>query len=103
MSSSKEPISATMLFPFETSMPTAFIVIPPIQNCATGTLLFRIAGSIYRALIENIKNDEVFQKSEIKMWECRYCGHIHIGKTAPKTCPMCGAAQAPFEINKINY
>ena len=53
--------------------------------------------------MENIRNDEVFQKSEIKMWECRYCGHIHIGKKAPKICPMCGAAQASFEINKVNY
>ena len=57
----------------------------------------------YRALIANIKNDEVFQKSEIKMWECRYCGHIHIGTEAPQVCPMCGAAQASFEINKVNY
>ena len=57
----------------------------------------------YRALIENIKNDEVFRKSEIKMWECRYCGHICIGTKAPKVCPICGAAQASFEINKVNY
>ena len=57
----------------------------------------------YRALIQNIKNDEVFQKSEIKMWECRYCGHLHVGKKTPKICPMCGAAQASFEINKVNY
>ena len=57
----------------------------------------------YRTLIRNIENNEVFQKSEIKMWECRYCGHIHIGRQAPKICPMCGAAQASFEINKVNY
>ncbi len=57
----------------------------------------------YRALLQNIRNNEVFQKSEIKMWECRYCGHIHIGKQAPKVCPICGAYQASFEINKVNY
>ena len=57
----------------------------------------------YRALLQNIRNDEVFQKSEIKMWECRYCGHICIGTKAPKVCPICGAAQASFEINKVNY
>ena len=57
----------------------------------------------YRALIQNIRNDEVFKKSEIKMWECRYCGHIHIGTEAPEVCPMCGAARASFEINKVNY
>ena len=57
----------------------------------------------YRALLQNIRNDEVFQKSEIKMWECRYCGHICIGTRAPKVCPICGAAQASFAINKVNY
>ena len=54
-------------------------------------------------ILHHISQEEVFQKSEIKMWECRYCGHIHIGKKAPKICPMCGAAQASFEINKVNY
>ena len=37
------------------------------------------------------------------MWECRYCGHIHIGKKAPQICPVCGAHQSSFEINKVNY
>ena len=57
----------------------------------------------YRALLRNIEKNEVFRKSEIKLWECRYCGHIHIGKEAPKICPVCGAAQASFEINQVNY
>ena len=57
----------------------------------------------YRTLLQNLKNDEVFQKSEIKVWECRYCGHIYIGKAAPKVCPICGALQVSFEINKVNY
>ena len=57
----------------------------------------------YRALLHNVQNSEVFEKSEIKMWECRFCGHIHIGKKAPKICPICGAYQASFEINKVNY
>jgi len=57
----------------------------------------------YRTLLRNIENDEVFRKSEIKMWECRYCGHIHIGLEAPEICPVCGALQGSFEINKVNY
>ena len=57
----------------------------------------------YRALIHNVENDEVVKKSEVQIWECRYCGHIHIGTSAPEVCPMCGAPQGAFEINKVNY
>ncbi|MCR4962975.1 MAG: rubrerythrin family protein [Firmicutes bacterium] len=71
---------------------------------------FRSVGQIekrheerYRALLRNIEKNEVFEKSEIKMWECRYCGHVHIGTAAPKICPVCGAAQASFEISQANY
>ena len=57
----------------------------------------------YRTLLRNLRNQEVFRKSEVKLWECRYCGHIHIGTEAPEKCPICGAAQASFEINQANY
>ena len=57
----------------------------------------------YRALIRNLEYDEVFKKSEIKMWECRYCGHIHIGLEAPEVCPVCGAQKSAFFINVANY
>ena len=57
----------------------------------------------YRALLKNLRNGEVFRKGAIRMWECRYCGHIHIGAEAPAVCPVCGAAQASFEISADNY
>ena len=57
----------------------------------------------YRALLENVRNKKVFEKGQVQLWECRYCGHIHIGVKAPVICPVCGAAQASFEINKVNY
>ncbi|MCQ2310441.1 MAG: rubrerythrin family protein [Paludibacteraceae bacterium] len=57
----------------------------------------------YRALLKNIELDEVFKKSEIKIWECRNCGHIVIGVAAPEECPVCAHPQAYFEISKDNF
>ena len=57
----------------------------------------------FRALIKNIENSEVFQKSEETMWECRNCGHLHSGKDAPKVCPVCKHPQSYFEVRLENY
>lgn len=57
----------------------------------------------YRALLKNIKDNEVFQKSTVKIWECRNCGHIVIGENAPEKCPVCAHPQAYFEIKAENY
>ena len=57
----------------------------------------------YRALLHNIEAKEVFAKSEVKVWECRNCGHIVVGTKAPEVCPICNHPQAYFEINKQNY
>ncbi len=57
----------------------------------------------YRRLIENIKNDKVFNKEESVVWICRNCGHIHVGKTAPKVCPTCNHPQSYFELRCQNY
>ena len=46
---------------------------------------------------------EVFEKSEVKVWECRNCGHIVVGTQAPEVCPVCDHPQAYFEINCGNY
>ncbi len=71
---------------------------------------FRMVGAIekmheerYRALLNNVETAEVFRKSEIKIWECRNCGHIVVGKAAPEICPVCNHPQAYFEINEKNY
>lgn len=57
----------------------------------------------YRALLANIENKAVFAKSEVKIWECRNCGHIVVGTEAPSECPVCNHPQAYFEIRQENY
>ena len=71
---------------------------------------FRKVGAIekeheerYRALLKNVEAQEVFKKSEVKVWECRNCGHIVVGTEAPEICPVCAHPQAYFEINAKNY
>lgn len=57
----------------------------------------------YRALLKNVKEMEVFNKGEVKIWECRNCGHIVVGKNAPEVCPTCNHPKAYFEILAENY
>ena len=57
----------------------------------------------YRALLNNVKTKKVFEKSEVKVWECRNCGHIIVGTKAPEICPVCNHPQSYFEINVKNY
>lgn len=57
----------------------------------------------YRALLHNVEAQEVFAKSEVKVWECRNCGHIVVGTKAPEVCPVCAHPQAFFEICAENY
>ena len=57
----------------------------------------------YRALLRNIEMQEVFERSERKVWECRNCGHIIIGTAAPEECPVCSHPQSFFEIKAENY
>ena len=57
----------------------------------------------YRALLKNIEMQQVFAKGEIKMWECRNCGHLVMGKEAPEVCPVCNHPQSYFEVRAENY
>ncbi len=57
----------------------------------------------YRALLHNVETAAVFQKSEIKVWECRNCGHIAVGPKAPEICPTCDHPQSFFQIQAKNY
>ena len=73
-------------------------------------LKFRMVGAIekhheerYRSLLKNIEMKEVFEKSEVKIWECRNCGHIIVGTKAPEMCPVCSHPKSYFEINAENY
>ena len=57
----------------------------------------------YRALLKNVETAAVFERSEVKVWECRTCGHIVVGTKAPEVCPVCAHPKAYFEIHKENY
>ena len=57
----------------------------------------------YRALLRNVETAEVFAKSEVKVWECRNCGHIVVGTKAPDICPVCAHPQAYCEVCADNY
>ena len=73
-------------------------------------LLFEGVGKIekeheerYLKLLSNLESDVVFQDGEETVWICRNCGHIHVGKEAPKVCPICAHPQAYFERRAVNY
>ncbi len=57
----------------------------------------------YRALLKNVETAKVFEKSEVKVWECRNCGHIAVGTSAPILCPVCAHPQSYFELRAENY
>ena len=57
----------------------------------------------YRALLKNVETAQVFAKSEVKVWECRNCGHIVVGTSAPEICPTCNHPQSYFEVHAENY
>ena len=72
--------------------------------------LFESVGKIekehearYKKLLENVENGLVFSKEKDKIWICRNCGHIVIGKNAPEVCPVCSHPKAFFEIKEENY
>ncbi len=57
----------------------------------------------YRKLLQNVETAEVFKRSEVKIWECRNCGHLVVGTKAPEVCPVCNHPQSYFEISAENY
>ena len=72
--------------------------------------LFESVGKIekeheerYRKLLENVEGDLVFSKDGDKIWICRNCGHVVIGKSAPEVCPVCSHPKAYFEVKADNY
>ncbi len=71
---------------------------------------FRLVAAIekrheerYRALLKNVEMQQVFEKSEVKVWECRNCGHIVVGTKAPEACPACAHPKSFFEVSAENY
>lgn len=71
---------------------------------------FRLVAAIekhheerYRALLNNVEMAQVFEKSDVKVWECRNCGHIIVGTAAPEVCPTCNHPRSYFEVRAENY
>ena len=70
----------------------------------TGLLITNdISNSRAKALLKNVETAKVFEKSEVKVWECRNCGHIIVGTKAPEVCPVCNHPQSYFEVHAENY
>lgn len=57
----------------------------------------------YRKLLSNVEMQQVFEKAEETIWECRNCGHLVMGKKAPEVCPVCVHPKSFFEVRKENY
>lgn len=73
-------------------------------------VLFELVGNIekeheerYAELLNKVNNELVFSRSELSVWKCRNCGHIHVGKIVPESCPVCAHPKAFFEIKAANF
>ncbi len=93
-----------------TDMYAGFAVTAEKEGFPALAAKFRMVAAIekhheerYRALLKNIEMQEVFAKSEVRVWECRNCGHIVVGMKAPEVCPVCAHPQSYFEIHAENY
>ncbi len=93
-----------------TDMYEGFAVTAEKEGFPALAAKFRMVAAIekhheerYRALLKNIEMQAVFAKSEVKVWECRNCGHIVVGMKAPEVCPVCAHPQSYFEIHAENY
>ena len=92
-----------------TDMYESFAVTAEKEGFPALAAKFRMVGAIekhheerYRALLKNVEMQQVFAKSEVKVWECRNCGHIVVGTKAPEVCPVCAHPQSYFEVNAEN-
>ena len=93
-----------------TDMYEGFAKTAEEEGFADLAMKFRLVAAIekrheerYRALLHNVEMKEVFAKSEVKVWECRNCGHLVVGTKAPELCPVCAHPKSYFEISEENY
>lgn len=93
-----------------TDMYDGFAKTAEAEGFAELAARFRLVAAIerhheerYRALLHNVEMAEVFAKSDVKVWECRNCGHIVVGTEAPEICPTCLHPQSYFEVHAENY
>lgn len=93
-----------------TDMYASFAETAREEGFARIAMLFELVGKVekeheerYRLLLERVDSETVFSREEDVVWICRNCGHIHIGKTAPGACTVCGKLQSYFQVKNTNY
>ena len=93
-----------------TDMYASFAETAEREGCRALAAKFRLVAEVekhheerYRKLLRNVDSASVFEKSEVKVWECRNCGHIAVGMSAPEICPVCLHPQGFFELKSQNY
>ena len=93
-----------------TTMYADFAKVAEEEGFAEIAAKFRLVGNIektheerYQKLLERVESGEVFEREGVKVWKCLKCGHLHVGASAPKICPVCGHPQAYFEEQSLNY
>ena len=93
-----------------TDMYAEFAAVAKEEGFNDIAFLFEKVGAIektheerYKALLANIENGVVFEKDKVVVWKCRNCGHLHVGKEAPKVCPVCKHPQSFFEVQAQNW
>ena len=93
-----------------TDMYEGFAKTAEEEGCVELAARFRLVAAVekhheerYRALLKNVETLSVFEKSDVKVWECRNCGHIIVGTKAPEVCPTCNHPQSYFEVLAENY
>jgi len=93
-----------------TSMYPEFAKVADEEGFTEIAAKFRLVGKIeqaheerYLKLAERVEKGEVFEREDVKVWKCINCGHLHVGATAPKVCPVCNHPQSYFEEQALNY
>ncbi|MTL34626.1 rubrerythrin family protein, partial [Turicibacter sanguinis] len=78
--------------------------LPEIAALFEGVAKIENGHSIrYSKLLNNLENNQVFEKKNPVVWECRNCGHRQVGKEAPDYCPVCGYPKSYFQMPCHNY
>lgn len=93
-----------------TSMYKEFAKVAREEGFEKIAIQFELVGKIekeheerYLKLLESVEGGKVFIAPDVVVWKCRNCGHIHIGKFAPETCPVCAHPKSYFELRAKNY
>lgn len=93
-----------------TEMYKEFAEVARKEGFARIAYLFESVGKIeaehekrYLTLLKNVKDDKVFHKDGDKIWICRNCGHVYVGKDALDVCPVCNHKQSFMEVKADNY